>query len=339
LLHALRRILLTAPLLVVVSFVVFLVGESLPGDPAAARFDVHANPEAVAEWRRAEGLDRPLLVRYGAYLGRIVTAFDFGKSYVDDRRIGPLLFDRFAATTELALFALGIALPLGIAAGVVSASLRGRAADHAATVLALLGVSLPVFWLGMLLMLAFWSLGYTSFQGRYAIEHEPAISAYATKFYLAESLLRGRLAAAGSCLSYLLVPGLALSTIPMATITRMTRSAVLEEVGKDYATTARAKGLSRTRVVLRHALRNALVPIVTLVGVQTGTLLAGAALTETDFSWPGLGTFVVEGVRRKDSPALTGGLLLVAGTFVLVNLAVDLLYGVLDPRMRREGAA
>lgn len=337
--HALRRLLLTLPLLAVVSFVVFLVGESLPGDPASARFDVHGNPEAVAEWKAARGLDRPLLVRYGAYVGGIATSFDFGESYVDDRRIGPMLFDRFAATLELALCALLLAVPLGVLAGVLSAAFRGRWLDWAANLAALVGISVPVFWLGMILMLVAWSFGFTSFQGRYGIDHEAAIASYATKFYLVESLLRGRFAAAGSCLSYLIVPSLALSTIPMATITRMTRSSVLEEIGRDYATTARAKGLTRTRVVLRHALRNALVPVVTLIGVQTGTLLAGAALTETVFSWPGLGTFIVEGVRRKDSPALTGGLLLVAATFVLVNLAVDLLYGALDPRIRRGGAA
>lgn len=337
-LYALRRLFWTIPLLAVVSLVVFAIGEALPGGAEAARFDVHANPAAVAEWRHEKGLDRPLPERYVRYVAAIVTRFDFGESYVDDRRIGPMLADRFAATAELALFALLLAVPLGIAAGVAAASLRGRWIDWTANTVALTGISVPVFWLGMVLMLGAWSLGYSSFQGRYGMEHEAAIAGYSTKLYLTESLLRGRLGTAGSCLAYLLLPGVALSTIPMAAIARMTRSAVLEEVGRDYATTARAKGLTRRRVVLRHALRNALIPIVTLVGVQTGTLLAGAALTETVFSWPGLGTYVVEAVRRKDSPALVGGLLLVAGTFVLVNLVVDLLYGVLDPRVRVGGA-
>jgi peptide/nickel transport system permease protein len=331
---AVRRLLWTLPLLLVVSLVVFVIGESLPGGAEAARFDVHANPEAVAEWKHQRGLDRPLPERYVRYVGRIVTKFDFGESLVDDRRIGPLLLDRFAATLELTLFALLVAVPVGIAAGVASASLRGKWVDWVANLVALTGISMPVFWLGMCLMLVAVSVGYTTFQGRYGIEHEAVISGYATKLYLFESIFRGEWAAARSCLAYLFLPGIALATIPMAAIARMTRSAVLEEVGRDYATTARAKGLSRRTVVLRHALRNALIPIVTLVGVQTGTLLAGAALTETVFSWPGLGTFIVDAVRRKDSPALTGGLLLVAGTFVLVNLLVDLLYGVLDPRIR-----
>ncbi|MCE9634436.1 MAG: ABC transporter permease [Planctomycetes bacterium] len=336
-LHALRRLLWTVPLLAVVSFLVFVIGESLPGGAEAARFDVHANPAAVAEWKHERGLDLPLPQRYAHYASRIVADFDFGESYVDDQRVAPLLLARFQATAELALFALLIAIPIGIAAGVAAAALRGRWIDWLANTVALAGISIPVFWLGMILMLAACAVGYRSFQGRYDIAHEAVVATYTTRFYLFESLLRARFDIAASCFAYILLPGVALSTIPMAAITRMTRSAVLEEVGKDYATTARAKGLTRTRVVIRHALRNALIPIVTLIGVQTGTLLAGAALTETVFSWPGLGTFVVEAVRRKDSPALTGGLLFVAATFVLVNLAVDLLYGVLDPRVRVGG--
>lgn len=332
-----RRLLWTIPLLAVVSLVVFLTGEALPGGPEAARFDVHASPAAVAEWRHEKGLDRPVAERYVRYVAGVATRLDFGESLVDDRPVAPVLLDRFAATAELSLFALLLAVPAGIAAGTAAAALRGRWIDRAANTGALAGISIPVFWLGMMLMLAAWSAGWTSFQGRYGLEYEDAISRCSTKFYVFETLLRGDFAATRSCLEYLLLPALALSTIPMAAVTRMTRSAVLEEIGRDYATTARAKGLTRTRVVLRHALRNASIPVVTLIGVQTGTLLAGAALTETVFSWPGLGTYVVEAVRRKDSPALTGGLLLVAATFVLVNLLVDLLYGLLDPRVRVPG--
>lgn len=334
-----RRLLLTPPLLYLVAVVVFLAGELLPGDPAAERFDVHANPEAVAAWRERKGLDLAVPERFARWAER-AAAFDFGESYVDDRDVGRALSDRFAATCELALFALLLAVPLGMAAGVVSASLRGRFADYAANSVALLGVSLPVFWLGMILVLAARAVGWNHFQSRYDLrEYGDVVGAYETKWYLVESLVRGRFAAAWSCVQHLLVPALALSTIPMAVVTRMTRSAVLEEVGSDYVRTALAKGLTRRAAVLRHALRNALIPIVTVIGLQTGTLLSGAALTETVFSWPGLGTFVVDRVRSKDSPALTGALLLVAGTYVLVNLAVDLLYGVLDPRVRREAGA
>ena len=338
-LHALRRLAFTVPLLVLVSFLVFLVGELLPGDPAAERFDVHANPQAVAEWRERKGLDRPLMVRYARYASRTAT-LDFGESYVDDREIGPALADRFAATAELALFALVIAVPVGLLAGVLSASLRGRWLDYAANSSALVGISLPVFWLGMLLVLAARSVGWNHFQSRYDVRaFEDVVGTFSTKYYLFESIVRGQGAVAWSCVQHLLVPALALSTIPMAVITRMTRSSVLEEVGKDYVRTAQAKGLSMRRAVTRHALRNAMLPIVTVIGLQAGTLLSGAALTETVFSWPGLGTFIVDSVRRKDSPALTGGLLLVAATFIAVNLVVDLLYGVLDPRVRTEGGA
>jgi ABC-type dipeptide/oligopeptide/nickel transport system permease component len=333
-LFALRRLLVTVPLLVVVSFVVFLIGSLLPGDPAAARFDVHGGPEARAAWARAKGLDQPIPVRYARYMEGVVTRFDFGQSYTDDREIGPVLFDRFCATIELTLFALLLAAPVGVAVGLLGAVRRGRWTDYAANVLALFGNSIPVFWLGMVLLLAAISVGFRHFNGRYHIDYEDVVGAYRTKLYLFESLARGQFRVAWSCVQYLLIPSLALATIPMAVITRMTRSAVLEEVHKDYVQTARAKGLPRGRVVLRHVLRNAMIPIVTVTGLQTGALLSGAVLTETVFNWPGLGTFVLDGVKRNDSPVLVGGILLVAAVFIVVNLVVDLTYGVIDPRIR-----
>jgi ABC-type dipeptide/oligopeptide/nickel transport system permease component len=335
---ALRRLLLTVPLLVVVSFVVFLVGALLPGDPAAARFDVHGGPEARAAWAHAKGLDRPIPVRYARYMEGVVTRFDFGQSFTDDREIGPVLLDRFAATAELSLFALLIAVPVGIGVGVLGAARRGRAVDYAANVLALFGNSIPVFWLGMVLLLAAIAVGFRHFNGRYDIEYVDVVGGYTTKLYLFESLARREFEVAWSCAQYLLIPALALSTIPMAVITRMTRSSVLEEIGKDYVQTARAKGLRPTSVMIRHVLRNALVPIVTVTGLQTGALLSGAVLTETVFNWPGLGTLILDGVRRNDSPVIVGGILLVATVFIAVNLAVDLLYGVIDPRIRVGGA-
>jgi dipeptide transport system permease protein len=339
LLHALRRIAFAVPLLLVVSIVVFVVGELLPGDPAGDKFGEKGNAATIAEWRHRKGLDRPLPERYVAYATRVVTDLDFGESYIDDRDVGLQLRERFAATVELALGALLLAVPLGLLAGTLSAALRGRWLDYAANTTALVGVSLPVFWLGMILVLGFSAAGWTHFQARYDYrQYEEVVAGYGTRFFLLESIARGNFDVAASCLRYLLVPALALSTIPMATITRMTRSAVLEEVGQDYVRTAHAKGATRRRALVRHALRNALLPIVTVIGLQAGTLLSGAALTETVFSWPGLGTFIVEAVRRKDSPSLVGGLLLVASTFVLVNLVVDLVYGVVDPRVRRGGA-
>lgn len=333
-LFVLRRLALTVPLLVVVSFVVFVIGSLLPGDPAAARFELHGGPEAREAWRREKGLDRPIAVRYARYMQGVVTRFDFGRSYTDDREIGPVLMNRFGATVELTLFALVIAVPVGIGVGVLGAVKRGRLVDYLANLLALLGNSIPVFWLGMVLLLLAIAVGFRHFNARFDIAHEDVIAGYSTKLYLFESLVRGRFLVAWSCAQYLLIPALALSTIPMAVITRMTRSSVLEEVRKDYVQTARAKGLRPSNVVLRHVLRNAMVPIVTVTGLQMGGLLSGAVLTETVFNWPGLGTFILDGVKRNDSPVLVGGILLVAATFILVNLAVDLLYGVIDPRIR-----
>jgi peptide/nickel transport system permease protein len=333
--YTLRRLLLTLPLLAVVSFVVFLVGASLPGDPAVARFDVHANPRAVAAWKAERGLDQPLLVRYGRYVHGVVTRLDFGESYVDDRPIGPTVLGRFAATFELSLSAMLLAVPVGVLVGVLSAVRRGRLADHAASAVALFGISVPVFWLGTVLMLVAVSLGFVKLNARYDLVYEPVVAGYTTRLYALESLVRGRFDVAWSCAQYLLVPALALSTIPMAFLTRMTRSAVLEEVRRDYVQTARAKGLPGRRVVLHHVLRNALIPVVTVTGLQTGALLSGAVLTESVFNWPGLGTYILAGVRRNDAPVLVAGILVVATVFILVNLAVDLLYGVLDPRLRR----
>jgi len=338
-LFALRRLLLTVPLLVVVSFVVFLIGSLLPGDPAATRFEQRASPEAREAWRHEHYLDRSIPVRYAHYMEGVVTRFDFGKSYAPgDVEVGPELRNRFEATIELTLFALLVAVPAGILVGLLGAVRRGKFVDYLANLLALLGNSIPIFWLGMVLLLGAIAAGFHHFNSRYDLKFIGVVSGYSTNFYLFESLVRGEFAVAWSCAQFLLIPALALSTIPMAVITRMTRSSMLEEIGKDYVQTARAKGLGRTRVVVVHVLRNALIPIVTVTGLQTGALLSGAVLTETVFSWPGLGTYILDGVKGNDSPVLVGGTLLVATTFILVNLVVDLLYGVIDPRIRVGGA-
>ena len=191
-LFALRRLALTVPLLIVVSFVVFVIGSLLPGDPAAARFELHGGPEARAEWRRDKGLDRPIHVRYARYMHGVVTRLDFGQSYTDDREIGPVLLGRFSATVELSLFALVIAVPVGIGVGVLGAVKRGKLVDYLANLLALLGNSIPVFWLGMVLLLGAISIGFRHFNARYDIAFEDVIAAYSTKLYLIESLVRGR---------------------------------------------------------------------------------------------------------------------------------------------------
>jgi peptide/nickel transport system permease protein len=334
--YALRRILVTIPLLLAVSLVVFALADSLPGDPAAERFGLHANKAEVERWREARGLDDPFFARWVRYVTGIVTRFDFDNSYIDDEPVGELLFAKLQATFELTVFALLIAISIGTVVGTLSALYPRSPIDYFGNVLALFGISIPVFWLGMLLIVfAVGTLGFGYSSNRYSPEVSRYVEDYSTHLYLFESFFRFDFNVFFSCAKNLLLPSLALSTIPMAVITRMTRSAMLEEMRKDYATTARAKGLPTRRVVMKHVLRNALIPITTITGLQFGQLLGGAVLTETVFNWPGLGTYIVNhGVEASDTPIIVGGILLVSTTFILVNLCVDLLYAVIDTRIR-----
>lgn len=333
---ALRRILLAVPLLLAVSLAAYALIDALPGDPAAARFEKRADPGEVRRWRAERHLDDPFLARWARYVSGVALRLDFDRSYVDDRPVAGELLRKLQATVELTLFALLLAVAGGLLAGILSAAYPRTPIDYGVNLLALCGISMPVFWLGMLLILAAVNLFGFEFSSN---RHSPDVSVegFRTQLYLFESLVRLRFDVFRSCAKNLLLPSLALSTIPMAVLARMTRSAMLDEIRKDYATTARAKGLRGTAVVGRHVLRNALIPIVTAAGLQFGHLLGGAVLTETVFSWPGLGRFIVEkGVLARDTPIIVGGILLVSSTFVLVNLAVDLLYGVIDPRVRRS---
>jgi peptide/nickel transport system permease protein len=331
--YALRRVLVTIPLLLAVSLVVFALTDALPGDAADMRFEKH--PELKEQWRRARGLDDAFLVRWLRYVTGIVTHFDLDRSYIDDEPVGPELSIKLQATFELTLVALVLAILIGTSVGILSAVFPRSPVDYFASLLALGGISIPVFWLAMMLIVLavnVFDFGYSSNRFHPDLDVEE----FATHLFLLESLVRLRLDVFASCARNLLLPSLALATIPMAVITRMTRSSMLEEMGKDYATTARAKGLPARRVVLRHVLRNALIPIITITGLQFGTLMGGAVLTESVFSWPGLGRYIVDnGVEARDTPVIVGGILLVATVFVLVNLVVDLLYAVIDPRIRR----
>jgi len=330
---AARRILITVPLLVAVSLLVFALSDALPGDAADLRFE--RQPASKEEWREKRGLNDPFFVRWGRYVAGVATALDFDDSYIDDRPVGSDLIEKLQATFELTLFALLIAVVVGILAGIVSSVFPRSPVDYVVNVLALTGISMPVFWLGMMLIvLAVNVLGFDWSSGRV----DPSLdkSGFSTNLYLLESLVRGNWPVFRSALHSILLPCLALATIPLAVITRMTRSAMMEERGKDYVRTAQAKGATTSRVVFRHALRNALIPITTITGVQFGALMGGAVLTESVFSWPGLGRFIVDrGVGERDTPVLVGGILLVATVFILTNLVVDLLYGVIDPRVRR----
>ena len=334
--YAARRLLWTIPLLVVVSVLCFALTDLLPGDPTAARLGQHYSKEAAAGMRREMGLDDPFLVRYARF-ARGAARLEFGDDWLKPGvSVGEEIRGRFPATFELALAAMAIAVVLGLAIGCLGAARPRRVVDAVGQVLALLGSSVPVFWLGLMAMLLFavtlrwlpipdWSPRAVAADARFA-----------TDFLLLESLVRGDFEAVRSALRLIALPALVLSTIPLAVIVRMTRATMLEELGRDYVRTARAKGVTERGVVGRHALRNALIPVVTITGLQTGALLGGAVLTETVFAWPGLGHYVVQAVREHNTPVVVGGVLLFSFTFVVVNLVVDLLYHAIDPRLRRS---
>jgi peptide/nickel transport system permease protein len=333
----LRRLLSTVPLLVAVSFLVFAIVTSFPGDPCHLKLGQHGTATALEDCRRDLGLDRPFLARYGAFVGGAVR-LDFGMDFVKDVPVASLIAQTLPATVELALVALAIAAALGILVGTLSALRPGRWIDAVGQVLALGGTSIPVFWLGMMLIGVFGvKLGWLPYEGWSPSVVGPDVD-YKTSFLLLESLVRFEGAAFLRALERIALPAIALSTIPLATITRMTRSAMLEEIGKDYVTTARAKGLRERRVVGRHVLKNALIPVVTITGLQLGTLLSGAVLTETVFSWHGMGKLLVDATSQRNYPVVMACMLLFVTIFVLVNLAVDVAYHAIDPRIRHAAS-
>jgi peptide/nickel transport system permease protein len=335
--YVLRRLLATVPLLLVVSFLVFAVVSAFPGDPCRLKLGQHASDASIAECRRNLGLDRPYLERYGSFAGGAVR-LDFGRDFVKDVPVGELVAQTLPATVELALVALAVAVVLGLVVGTFSALKPGGWVDAVGQVLALGGTSIPVFWLGMMMIGLFGvKLGWLPYEGWSPTVVGPDVD-YRTSFLLLESLVRLEGAAFLRALERIALPALALSTIPLATITRMTRSAVLEEVGKDYVTTARAKGLREGRVVRRHVLRNALIPVVTITGLQLGTLLSGAVLTETVFSWHGMGKLLVDSTSQRNYPVVMTCMLLFVAIFVLVNLVVDVAYHAIDPRIRHAAS-
>jgi peptide/nickel transport system permease protein len=337
--YAARRLLVAIPLLVVVSLLCFALTDVLPGDPTAARLGQHRSKEAVESARREMGLDRPFLVRYGDFLAS-ASRFDFGDDWLKPGvSVGKEIRARFPATIELTVVAMGIAVVLGLLVGTLSAAFPRRPPDWLGQTFAVVGSSVPVFWLGMMAMLLLSiRLGWLPIPDWSARAIAPD-ARFSTRFYLFESLVRGDFEAFFQALRYVAIPATCLSTIPLAVVTRMTRSSMLDELGKDYVRTARAKGAPERRVVGTHALRNAYIPIVTVTGLQTGALLGGAVLTETTFGWPGLGSYIVTGVREHNSPVVVAGVLLVSAVFVFTNLAVDVLYHAIDPRLRRGAKA
>jgi dipeptide transport system permease protein len=329
----LKRLALLLPTLIGVTFLAFLLIHLMPGDPIEMLMPERGiDPARHAQLRAELGLDRPLLVQYVRYLGDLATG-DLGRSIVTKKPVLEEFATVFPATLELSLAAITLAVLFGVPIGVLAALNRGGPFDYAAMSVSLTGYSMPIFWWGLLLILLFSvQLGWTPVSGRIGVIHDVPPT---TGLLLVDSLLEGDGAAFASAAHHLVLPALVLATIPLATVARMTRSSMLEVLNADYIRTARAKGLSPLRVVGLHALRNALIPVVTVVGLAVGVLLAGAILTETVFSWPGVGKWLVDAVSRRDFPVLRGGILLVASTVIAVNLFVDLLYGLLDPRIRR----
>ena len=331
------RFLLTRASLVIPTFfgvtlLTFALIRLAPGDPVLIMAGERGIEQARYDQLRKEmGLDQPILVQYGIYITDVLKG-DLGRSVVTREPVFREFLDLFPATIELSLFAMMFAVILGLPAGIIAGVGRGSAFDHVVMGISLTGYSMPIFWWGLLLILFFSvGLGWTPVSGRIAVLYfvEPV-----TGFLLIDSLLAGEWGAFGSALRHLILPAIALGTIPLAVIARITRSSMLEVLNEDYIRTARAKGLSPLRIVGLHALRNALIPVITVIGLQVGTLLAGAILTETIFSWPGIGKWLIESIRRRDYPVLQGGILLIASLVMLVNLTVDVLYGVINPRIR-----
>lgn len=328
------RLLVLIPTLLGVVLLAFFLVRQLHGDAVEARSGERGiTAEQLAERRQALGLDRPLHEQFLTYLGQVVQG-DLGKSYVTQRPVLDEFVELFPATIELSIVAMIIAVVIGLPAGILAALTRGSIFDHGVMGAALTGYSMPIFWWAILLIVLFSNiLGLTPVSGRLDVLYyiEPA-----TGFMLIDTLLSDEPEAFWSALHHLILPSIVLGTIPLAVIARMTRSAMLEVLSEDYIRTARAKGLSPFRVIWVHALRNALIPVVTVIGLQTGTLLAGAVLTETIFSWPGIGKWLIDAIGRRDFPAVQGGILLIAVTIITVNLAVDLLYGLINPRIRHQ---
>lgn len=328
----LGRLAVLIPTFFGVSIIAFSFIRLLPGDPVALLSGERVmSPERHAEMMHRLGFDRPLIVQYFDYIGGVLTG-DFGTSIVTKKPILDQFFALFPATLELSICAIIIAVVIGIPAGIIAATKRGSFFDQSVMGVALVGYSMPIFWWGLLLIMLFaGTLQWTPVSGRISMMFFfPPV----TGFMLIDSLLSGQSGAFKSALSHLILPSIVLSTIPLAVIARQTRSAMLEVLGEDYVRTARAKGLSTFRVIGIHSLRNAMIPVITTIGLQVGVLMAGAILTETIFSWPGIGKWMVDSVSRRDYAVIQGGLLLIAAIIMVVNLVVDLLYGLINPRIR-----
>ena len=327
-----KRILMLIPVLIGVSIIVFFLLRVCAPDPAPVVLGQHATEQSMIEWREAQGLNDNIVVQYVNFIKGAVTG-DFGKSYYTNQPVLQEISSRFPATIEIAIFAIILASIFGIIIGVIAAVKKNSIVDNASMALSLVGVSIPIFWLGILFIILFVKiLGWLPASGRIDPMLRPDNDI--TGLYLIDTLIHGDLEAFKDALWHLILPGCTLALYTLAIICRMTRSSMLDSLNQDYIRTARSKGLKERTVVVKHALRNALMPIVTVIGLQFGSLLGGAVLTETVFAWPGIGSYTVECITKSDFPVIQAVVLIIATIFVLMNLLVDIIYAFLDPRIK-----
>ena len=326
-----RRLFQLIPILLGLSVLLFAWLRALPGGPAQAALGERATPEDIQRYNEAFGLDQPVLVQYGKFLGRALQ-LDFGTSSRTGQPVGSEFLERFPGTVELTLFAMVFAIGVGVPLGYLAARRHGSWLDSTSVIGSLLGVAIPVFFLAYLLRLLFAvELGWLPGSGRQDVRID---ATHITNFYVLDGVLTREWDAAWDAVQHLVLPGIALGTIPLAIIVRITRASVLDVVHEDYVRTANAKGLAPAIVRRRHIIRNALLPVSTTIGLQTGLLLSGAVLTETVFAFGGVGSALRDAISNRDYAVLQGFILILAVVYVLVNLLVDISYGLLDPRVR-----
>jgi peptide/nickel transport system permease protein len=328
--YIIRRLMIMIPTLLGVTVIVFLMLHATPGDPAELLMGERATEESLDRLREHLGLNEPLHVQYGLFLKRLMRG-DLGETIWTRQKVWTEVKHRFPATIELSLVALFISCFAGMILGIISATKQYSVFDYVSMLGALAGVSMPIFWLGLVFMLIFsLNLGWLPLSGRLSIGVDLEII---TNFYILDAVLTRNWPAFKDAVWHIIMPAVTLSTIPTAIVARMTRSAMLDVLRQDYIKTAKAKGLSQLKVIFKHALRNAMIPVVTTIGLQFGVLLGGAILTETIFAWPGVGKWMYDAVMQRDYMVIQGGTLFIAALFVVINLCVDVLYAIVNPRI------
>jgi peptide/nickel transport system permease protein len=331
--YIIKRLAVLIPVLLGMTLIVFSIIHAIPGDPAETILGDKATEQSKQALREQLGLNKPWLQQYGTYLGELAHG-DLGDSIRTRQPIAREMLPYLAATLELTVASMFFAVVVGMNAGIVSAWKRNSWFDYASMVIALVGVSMPIFWLGLMEQWIFvnklhWLPSIGRMNSRDPVEA-------VTHLAVVDAIIGGRMDQVWTVIKHLILPSIALGTIPMAVIARITRSSMLEVMDADYIRTARAKGLASFQVVYKHALKNAAIPVLTVIGLQTGSLLGGAVLTETIFAWPGIGRYIFEAISSRDYPVIQSGILIIAFLFVIINLIVDLLYAVLDRRIRYQ---